>query len=464
MTAYYNEIDRSAAAWLRELISQGLIAQGEVDERDIRDVTPNDLRGFTQCHFFAGIGTWSYALRKAQWPDGREVWTGSPPCQPFSAAGRRKGTADERHLWPHYHHLIRICRPGEIFIEQVSSKDGLAWLDLVQADLEGEDYAYWALDCCAAGVGAPHIRQRQYGVGRCLEGVEYGEGNRWFERWTQSGGGIITGGCITVGLDHSVGSGLEEHGRHGDRTAGRTIEDRPVAETGTNDRLADSKCLEREWGRASEEGVESGSFERPERLRDADRLADDLLFERPDSQRKAGVDDEEFRWFESTAETSGHGLNSGVGDPERKRSFSSPHSGIYSREKSTRPRDVQCERSSSIEQLADDSSEQCGEMRPACPRSEERTSDGGAIHRTHPDNGFWRNADWIFCRDGKFRPVESGTQPLVNGAPARVGRLRGYGNGIVAEQAQAFIESYLEAEIAGFDVDLVDCSLDELLS
>lgn len=79
MTAYYNEVDPYAAEWLRNLILCGLIAPGDVDERSIEDVTPADLRGYTQCHFFAGIGVWSYALRMAQWPDSRPVWTGSCP-------------------------------------------------------------------------------------------------------------------------------------------------------------------------------------------------------------------------------------------------------------------------------------------------------------------------------------------------------------------------------------------------
>ena len=109
MAAYYNEHDPFAAAWLRELIRAGHIAPGEVDERSIEDVLPSELRGFTQCHFFAGIGVWSYALRQAGWPDDREVWTGSCPCQPFSAAGKRGGVADERHLWPAFYHLIREC-------------------------------------------------------------------------------------------------------------------------------------------------------------------------------------------------------------------------------------------------------------------------------------------------------------------------------------------------------------------
>jgi DNA (cytosine-5)-methyltransferase 1 len=161
---YYNEIDKFAAAWLRKLIAAGHIAPGEVDERDIRDVTPGDLRGFTQCHFFAGIGVWSYALRLAGWPDDRPVWTGSCPCQPFSAAGAGAGFTDERHLWPSWHHLIRVCRPPVIFGEQVASPDALRWFDLVQTDLEGEGYAVGAADLCAAGVGAPHIRQRLFFV------------------------------------------------------------------------------------------------------------------------------------------------------------------------------------------------------------------------------------------------------------------------------------------------------------
>jgi len=111
MTAYYNEFDPKAAAWIRELIKAGHVAPGDVDERSILDVTPNDLRGYTQCHFFAGIAVWSYALRAAGWPDDRPVWTGSVPCQPFSAAGKGGGFDDERHLWPAFHWLISQCRP-----------------------------------------------------------------------------------------------------------------------------------------------------------------------------------------------------------------------------------------------------------------------------------------------------------------------------------------------------------------
>lgn len=161
---YYNEFDPQAAQWLRNLISAGLIPPGDVDERSIEDVTPNELTGYTQCHFFAGIGGWPLALAIAGWPVDRPVWTGSCPCQPFSAAGRGDGFADQRHLWPAWFHLIRECRPSVIFGEQVASAIGHGWLDLVSSDLEAQGYACGAAVLGAHSVGAPHIRQRLFFV------------------------------------------------------------------------------------------------------------------------------------------------------------------------------------------------------------------------------------------------------------------------------------------------------------
>jgi DNA (cytosine-5)-methyltransferase 1 len=60
-------------------------------------------------------------------------------------------------------------------------------------------------------------------------------------------------------------------------------------------------------------------------------------------------------------------------------------------------------------------------------------------------DGFWRDADWLFCRDNKWRPIEPGSFPLAHGAPARVGRLRAYGNAIVPQIAAEFVKAYLDA-------------------
>lgn len=160
MTAYYNDNDPRTAVWLRELISVGLITAGEVDERSIADVQPSDLKRFDRVHLFAGIGGWDYALQLAGWSG--PVWTGSCPCQPFSVAGKRAGTADKRHLWPEMFRLIRECRPAIVFGEQVEGAVRLGWFDGVFADLEGAGYACAAAVLGAHSVGAPHIRQRLY--------------------------------------------------------------------------------------------------------------------------------------------------------------------------------------------------------------------------------------------------------------------------------------------------------------
>ena len=163
LPVYYNENDAFCASWLANLISAGHLPHGDIDTRDIRDVTPNDLRPYRQCHFFAGIGGWPLALRLAAIPVDVPLWTGSCPCQPFSQAGRRGGFADERHLWPSWHWLIEQCRPATILGEQVASASD--WLRLVRSDLEALDYAVGAMPVEAASAGADHLRDRYWFVG-----------------------------------------------------------------------------------------------------------------------------------------------------------------------------------------------------------------------------------------------------------------------------------------------------------
>lgn len=159
---YYNENDPFAAEWLRQLISAGQIPQGFVDSRSIVEVSPDDLKEFTQCHFFAGIGGWSFALRLAGWPENVPIWTGSCPCQPFSVAGKQKGKADVRHLWPEFFRLIKACAPFVVMGEQVAGKAGYDWFDGVQFDLDTQGYASRGVDIPALAVDAPHKRQRLY--------------------------------------------------------------------------------------------------------------------------------------------------------------------------------------------------------------------------------------------------------------------------------------------------------------
>src|SRR6185312_13897840 len=166
MANYYNEWDKDAADWIRDLVAAKLIPEGDVDERSITDVRPEDLRGYTQCHFFCGIAGWPLALRLAGVSDTRSLWSGSPPCQPFSAAGKQQGVNDERHLLPVFLDLVRECHPPTVIGEQVESAVRHGWLDLLCGELEREGYACGSHVLGAHSVGSFHIRQRLFFVAK----------------------------------------------------------------------------------------------------------------------------------------------------------------------------------------------------------------------------------------------------------------------------------------------------------
>ena len=377
MSVVYNEIDPFAAEWLRALVRGGHIADGGVDERSVVDLRAVDVAGATQFHAFAGIGVWSYALRLAGWPDDRPVWTGSCPCQPFSSAGKRGGFDDERHLWPAWFRLIRECRPPVIFGEQVASKDGLAWLDAVYADLEAEGYAVGAVDLCAAGVGAPHIRQRLFFVAERVGNAER--------------------------------AGLEGHAGHGDDAGGRALPSGPVAQAGGAVGLADNDDAGCELGGATRVhaygpcGNDAARCGADGRLADADegqrgRLADG---------KGCKFDRAQTGWQQGDSEPQSGGADGRLAD--------AMHTG--------RPEGWSV-------------------------AGNGQASGHGRNSRPGPTNGHWRAADWLGCRDGKWRPVEPGTFPLAHGASARVGRLRGYGNAIVAQAAAEVIRAFIAVDAA----------------
>jgi len=77
----YTDNDDYCCEWLEELIAAGELPDGNVLNRDIRDIVPGDIAGVNHAHFFAGVGGWPLALRIAGWPEAWPVWTGSCPCQ-----------------------------------------------------------------------------------------------------------------------------------------------------------------------------------------------------------------------------------------------------------------------------------------------------------------------------------------------------------------------------------------------
>ena len=319
--AYYNEIDPYAAQWLRNLIAGGHIAPGDVDERSIVDVRPSDLEGYAQCHFFAGIGGWSYAARLAGWPDDKPLWTGSCPCQPFSRAGKGEGSADRRHLWPVLADLVRACRPAVLMGEQVAAAVGKDWLDGVYADLEAIGYACGASVVPACAVDAPHRRDRLWFVAdsSVREQRRIREPSASIRPGELPTGGH--GGLVPRHVDAAERSRLEGHARDGDGRHGRAQAAGSAPSAGCSVSNADQSC---------------SSAQR---------------------EQRSG----ELGWS---------GRNS-----------------------------------------------------------------------TH-----WSGAEWASGADEKARRVEPGIRLLAHGVPARVGKLRAYGNAIVPQVAAEVIGAFLDVE------------------
>lgn len=188
---FYNDFEPFACEWLGNLIAAKELPQGDVDGRSIKEIKGSELGKYRSCHFFAGIGGWPYAFRLAGWPiDDVPVWSGSCPCQPYSNAGKRKGNADERNLWPDFFRLIRECRPQYVFGEQVPGSIGHGWLDGISADLEEEGYAVGSCVLGAHSVGSPHIRQRLFWIAYSRQfaprGVQRTNGNASTKRTSQA--------------------------------------------------------------------------------------------------------------------------------------------------------------------------------------------------------------------------------------------------------------------------------------
>lgn len=373
---YYNEFDPFAAAWLRELISEKLIPRGLVDDRSITEVKAEDLEGFTQCHFFAGIGGWPLALQLAGVNHRTPLWTGSPPCQPFSVAGKQLGQLDERHLAPTFMRLVDQCRPAILFGEQVAAAIGKHWLDDLFTDLERQGYTCGAAVLPAASVGAPHKRDRLFFGAHQLANSHCDVHSR------------------TVGRSHSEEEriqGINRPGIIGPWESGRT-------------------------GVTLSDG-----------LAHASGITDNKRREHAQHRRQ---DETEQTWMGccdgGMAHTNDTRPQGREGMPERANKQPAGATGVAG-------------------ELADAMRQQFDGRGSSGQGWRAQSANSGIADAANTHHGFWSDADWLGCRDGKFRPVEPSTFPLANGIPARVGRLRGYGNAIVPQVAAEFITAFMGA-------------------
>jgi len=376
---YYNEWDSFAAEWLKQLIKDGLIPDGEVDTRSIADVESSDLNGFTQCHFFAGIGGWSRALQLAGWSPDRPVWTGSPPCQSFSTAGKGKGKGDERHLWPVFFNLIRECEPTAVFGEQVAAAIRHGWLDDLQDDFEAEGYASAAVVLPSGSIGAFHKRDRLFFTAKRVADTDSSNGRGEQEsrqqegnQWRQSDG------------DSSVSSSLANANDIGHE---RNSETGRKAQRGTEHSNSVSLAYTDEFGQPRPRQVQQP--------RDSEKDSQGEVNRAVDASR--------------VSTSLGNSEHDGPYGVEVGRSSTAPS------DNNSQGEDVSCEsKGASRFEIA-----------------------GNLCLWENPEIIYCRDGKY------RPIPTEPALFPLANGIPNRVGILRGAGNAIVPQAAAEIIKAVM---------------------
>ena len=486
---YYNDNDRSAVRWLRQLIDDGHLPEGHVDDRDITEITPADLTGYTSHHFFAGIGGWAHALDLADWSRNRPVWTASLPCQPFSDAGDKQGDADDRHLWPTFRRLVAVVLPETIMGEQVASRMGRDWMGNVRFDLEHIVYwRAWNQTLRQVQVAETFDRVSEI-LGEVFGRIETAASTTRVKQTvpqvepTTSTAPEPTGLQSLIhrsGLSETPGqpAGVSPDTNHGDGWA--AAEQHPW--TQKRGQCADAQNRTARWvsvlehqrglftdeygtGELGGDGVQQDC----RRIFGEEHLNEQRIFTEglrvliAASHRRlvlAGVrvDLEPLGYACGASDLPA----AGVGAPHvRQRLWWVAHTDRTRREDSSQGQEPVLGGGGTSSSRVP-----ANNRRPRRHRTDDADvgvvdtdsehSEGGTGSRQQNQTqsgmpglerpvGGWDTYDWIACADGKTRRIEPGLSPLADGIPNRVVQLRGYGNSIVPQVAAVFIAAADEA-------------------
>ena len=198
----------------------------------------------------------------AEFRDRVDILTGGYPCQPFSAAGKRLGTEDPRHLWPFIADGIRLLRPRLCYFENVEGHISLGLREVV-GELEQIGYSTaWGI-FSAAEVGAPHQRKRVFilAVSNSLGGAA---GLSRSLAWNEGVAGVADNGGDkgTIGIPNTSHNRLEEHPQcsiQPNKSRGRDGDFGRVHSCPWPSQLANAGCIEPQgWGSATQ-GQQSGA-------------------------------------------------------------------------------------------------------------------------------------------------------------------------------------------------------------
>jgi DNA-cytosine methyltransferase len=352
----------------------------------------NDVREITKEKF------------KADGIESPEIITGGFPCQPFSVAGSRKGTDDNRHLWPEMFRIIKEFKPRWIIGENVrgivSIQDGLVF-ETVCTDLESEGYEVQTFNIPAVGVGAPHKRERIWIVAnsRCsIRGKQSSRnsesiGSRTFKKTERSTDtSKITGSSERA--ETMADTESKRTGENNERLRSRT--------SGISGREGTTRIQE-DVANSNTGNVEAGC-ERQRRIREENTKERQSNNATGSSEVMANTNESISR----ERQIFGNPNDKGRGASETRRESLQPE------DRQTRTDNL----GSGSEVMANTNSERQQEQcRPKSIQEE-----GNELECSSSQSG------------GNFWDIEPDVGRVVNGLPGRVHRLKGLGNATLAEE------------------------------
>jgi len=359
-----------------------------------------------------------------------DIITGGVPCQPFSVAGKQKGTSDDRYLWPEMFRIIKAFKSKFVIVENVRGivniENGMVF-ETVCSDLESEGYEVQAFNIPAAGVGAPHRRERIWFIAVREDATNTESKRTWKDNGgIRQGSSRISGGQGTtaaedVGNSKYNGSPTSEIGRGHEEING-----------GTEKRQNESFEFERtsrseDNGNVSKENKNNVADTNNEGLRTCIGGSDN---DHATESRSGGVD-------RTRSES----------DVERHNSTSTEIKGMDVADTDTRLGNGENEEIQSRGQTSDSSSARGRDENDANSNDKglegfrEGSSEFGQINSTSEssDRGQTKVAQGWWS-------VEPNVGRVAHGVSGRVHRLKGLGNSIVPQIVEEIGKALIKAE------------------
>jgi DNA-cytosine methyltransferase len=378
-----------------------------------------------------------------------DILTGGYPCQPFSAAGKRLGEEDPRHLWPYICDIIRAVRPVRCFFENVEGHISLGLREVI-SDLESLGYKVaWGI-FSAREVGAPHQRKRVYIMADCDNGL-----SQFSHKEIRTGGDAsINGGSDTMADSQSELSKRTISERDRTRQSEEALGDRSDSEGASSVAHTESYGGGRELRqlpKANESVRESQEYRKNEASKsyDAGQNGASSVADTDSSWELQSKRNERNEWgrvsdcSEELADTDSSGLGQGNKEDERQSSeqldSSGFRSGIFSNSNSLRSRALSDERQfSDISISVSESEERRASSNPNNEGLEGRLQGGCTDTQGRQEQEIRcaaQRSDWGSGDGHSLWPPEPRLGRVVDGCANRVDRIRLLGNGVVPQTA-----------------------------